>query len=127
MIDALLDTTVIVHLFRKYRPAIDWFNTPQRYGVTAITWLEVMEGASNKASQAQCKTLLSQFDTLYLTPADQQWAMQQLEHFQFSHHIGRDDCLIAAVAYRLQRPLYTHNLKDMTPLVGPLAIQPYAG
>ncbi len=51
--------------------------------------------------------------------------MAQLERFQFSHHIGKEDCLIASVAHRLQVPLYTHNLKDMQPLIGSLAIQPY--
>ncbi len=126
MIDAVLDTTVVLHLYRKYRPALDWFSNQQRYGVTSITWLEVMEGASNKANQAHCKSLLSQFEVLYPTSSDQQWAMQQLERFQFSHHIGKDDCLIASVAYRLQLPLYTHNLKDMTPLIGSLAVKPYA-
>ncbi len=126
MIDAILDTTVVLHLFRKYQPAINWLNSQQHYGVTSITWMEVMEGASNKANQAQCKAILSQFDTLYLTFADQQWAMQQLELFQFSHHIGKDDCLIASLAYRLQVPLYTHNLKDMSPMIGNLAVKPYA-
>jgi predicted nucleic acid-binding protein len=126
MIDAVLDTTVILHLFRQYPPAVNWFNNPQRFGTTSITWLEVMEGTSSKANQTQCKTLLSQFDLLYTTSADQQWAMQQLERFQFSHHIGKEDCLIAAVAYRLQLTLYTHNLKDMTPMIGSLAVKPYA-
>ncbi|MEQ8676114.1 MAG: hypothetical protein RLP44_22715 [Aggregatilineales bacterium] len=126
MIDAVLDTTVILHLFRKYAPAIGWFNNQQLYGITFITWLEVMEGARNKANLTQCKTLLSQFELLYLTPIDQQWSMQQLERFQFSHHIGKDDCMIASVATRLNIPLYTHNLKDMTPLIGTLAIKPYA-
>jgi predicted nucleic acid-binding protein len=51
--------------------------------------------------------------------------MQQLERLQFSHHGGMKDCLIASVAYRLQVPLYTHNLKDMTPMIGSLAIKPY--
>lgn len=81
MIDAVLDTTTILHLFRKYQPALHWFSTPQRYGVTSVTWMEVMQGASNKASQAQCKALLSQFEILYLSTSDQQWAMQQLERF----------------------------------------------
>jgi predicted nucleic acid-binding protein len=88
--------------------------------------MEVMEGASNKANQAQCKAILSQFDMLYLTFADQRWAMQQLERFQFSHHIDKDDCLIASVAHRLQVPLYTHNLKDISPMIGNLAVKPYA-
>ncbi|MBA3531788.1 MAG: PIN domain-containing protein [Ardenticatenales bacterium] len=126
MIDVLLDTTVILHIYRQYQPALTWLNNPQRYGVTSVTWLEVMEGVSSKSSQVRCKTLLSQCELLFLTAADQQWAMQQLEQFQFSHHIGMADCLIAAVAYRLQLPLYTHNLKDMTPLIGTLAVKPYA-
>ncbi|MBX3085454.1 MAG: hypothetical protein KF716_27715 [Anaerolineae bacterium] len=126
MIDAVLDTTVVLHLFRKYQPAINWFNNQQRYGVTSTTWLEVMEGASSKAHQTDCKSLLNQFELIYLTSADQEWAMEQLAQFQFSHHIGKDDCQIASVAYRLQLPLYTHNLKDMMPMLGELAMKPYA-
>jgi predicted nucleic acid-binding protein len=125
MIAAVLDTTVILHLFRQYAPAVAWFNNQQTYGITSITWLEVMAGTTNKVNQAQCKTLLGQFDILYPTPDDQQWAMQQLERYQFTHHIGKEDCLIAAVAYRLQIPLYTHNLKDMQPMIGGLSLKPY--
>ena len=125
MIDAVLDTTVILHLFRKYPPALVWFNNQQRYGVTSITWLEVMRGTNSKTHQTQTKALLSQFDILYLTANDQQWAMAQLEQFQFIHHIGMNDCLIASVAHRLGLPLYTHNLKDMTPMIGQLAVKPY--
>lgn len=43
MIDAILDTTVILHLFRQYQPAVQWLNNQFRYGVTVITWMEVME------------------------------------------------------------------------------------
>lgn len=84
-----------------------------------------MQGATNKANQARYKMLLNQFELLFLTSIDQEWGMSQFERFQFSHHIGMNDCLIAAVAYRMQVPLYTHNLKDMTPLLGTLAVQPY--
>jgi len=125
MIGGILDTTILIHLFRKYQPAIQWLNTQQQYAVTSVTWLELMEGTSNKQNQSQCKKLLSQFQILYPTSFDQQWAMQQLESFQFSHHIGKEDCLIGSVAYRLQIPLYTHNLKDLSPIIGKLAIKPY--
>ncbi len=83
-------------------------------------------GASSKANQARCKKLLDQFQILYLTSSDQQWAMQQLEHLQFTHHVGKDDCLIASVAHRLQLTLYTHNLKEMSPMLGDLAKKPYS-
>ena len=85
-----------------------------------------MEGASSKTNQADGKKILSMFDLLYVTPLDQQWAMEQLEKFQFSHHLGMNDCLIASVAQRLQVPLYTHNLKDMFPIIGSLAVKPYS-
>jgi predicted nucleic acid-binding protein len=108
----IVDTTVILHYFRNYGGARAWVDSqPVRLSIVSMTWMEVMEGANSKANQAQCKNVLGKFDVLYATSADQQWAMQQLESFQFSHHIGKDDCLIASLAYRLQVPLYTHNLK----------------
>lgn len=122
----IVDTTVVLHYFRKYANARAWVDSqPVRLSVVSITWLEVMEGATSKVNQARCKNILAKFDLLHLTSVDQQWAMAQLERFQFSHHIGKDDCLIASVAHRMGLPLYTHNLKDMTPLLGSLAVQPY--
>ncbi len=94
-------------------------------GVTPVTWLEIMYGAGSKAIQATCKAILSQFDLVYLTPIDQDWAIQQMESYRRSHGVTTNDCLIASVAHRLQLPLYTHNLKDMTPMVGKLAVKPY--
>ena len=124
--EAIVDTTVVIHLLRRYKPALAWFKNNQTYGVTLTTWLEVMEGTSSKANQAQSERILSMFELLYLTQADQQWAMAQLKQFQFSHHIGMNDCQIAAVAHRLGVTLYTHNLKDMQPLIGQQAVKPYS-
>jgi predicted nucleic acid-binding protein len=123
----IVDTTVILHYFRRHPAAREWVDSlPSRLSVVSTTWMEVMEGASNKASQEESRRILSTFELLCLSTSDQQWALQQLERFQFSHHIGKEDCLIASVAYRLQIPLYTHNLKHMTPLIGNLALKPYA-
>ncbi|HMN12639.1 MAG TPA: PIN domain-containing protein [Bellilinea sp.] len=123
----IVDTTVILHYFRNYAAARAWVDSqPVQLSVTSVTWLEVMEGASSKANQAESRRVLDKFEMLYLTATDQVWAMEQLERFQFSHHIGMNDCLIASVAYRLRIPLYTHNIKDMAPLLGELAVKPYA-
>mgnify|MGYP005857904809 CR=1 FL=1 len=95
---SIVDTTVILHYFRKSASAQAWVDAQStRLAVTSITWLEVMEGASSKANQHESKRILDKFELLYLTAADQHWAMEQLERFQFSHHIGMDDCLIASV------------------------------
>ena len=123
----VVDSTVIIHVFRKNLPARAWMKAqPERLLVTPITWLEVMHGAPGKVGQATCKAILSQFDMEYLTPADMDWAMQQLERYRLSHGVGIHDCLIGSVVHRLQVPLYTHNLKDMRVLLDEsLVIKPY--
>jgi predicted nucleic acid-binding protein len=127
MTAAVVDTTVVIHLFRRYTPALAWYGSlSQSLGVTPVTWLEVMYGAGSKAHQATGKAILSRFDIIYLTSVDQSWAMDQMERFRLSHGITVNDCLIASAAYRLGLPLYTHNLKDMTPMIDKLAIKPYA-
>ena len=124
---AIADTTVVIHLYRRYAPALAWYGSlSQPLGIVSITWLEVMYGAGSRAKQAACKALLGQFDQVYLTSVDQDWAMQQMENYRLSHGVVTNDCLIASVAFRLQVPLYTHNLKDMTPLLGKLAVRPYS-
>ncbi|MCC6612985.1 MAG: PIN domain-containing protein [Anaerolineae bacterium] len=123
---AIADTTVVIHLYRRYAPALRWYESlPQSLGIAPITWMEVMYGAGSKAKQTTCKALLGQFDLIHLTSGDQDWAMQQMEKYRLSHGLAAGDCFIASVAYRLQLPLYTHNLKDMTRLIGGLAVKPY--
>lgn len=123
---AIVDSTLIVHLYRKYKPATAWFNTNQVFSITSVTWMEVMVGVPNKRAQVETLKLLNGFELLHLATTDQDWAMQQIERLRFSHSIGMNHAMIASAAYRLQVPLYTHNLKDLTSLVGALAIKPYA-
>lgn len=127
MTTGIVDTTVVVHYFRKNVVAQAWVDTQSsRLSIMSIKWLEVMHGAGSKVKEAASKAVLSRFDLIYLTQIDQMWAMQQMERYRLSHGVSINDCLIASVAYRLQVPLYTHNLKDMTPLLASLAVKPYA-
>lgn len=126
MIVAVADTTVIIHLYRRYTPALEWYGSlAQPLSITPITWLEIIHGAGSKAKQLACRTLLDEFAMIHLSATDQNWAMQKIERLRLSHGVTVNDCLIASVAHRLQIPLYTHNLKDMTPLIGELAVKPY--
>jgi len=124
---AVVDTTVIIHLFRRNPTALGWFGSQaEQLSLTPLTWLEVMSVAPGKSGQIACRTILDRFELLPLTAADQVWAMQMLAHYRLSHGLGIMDCLIASVCQRLQIPLYTHNLRHMTVLLGShLAIQPY--
>lgn len=123
----VVDSTVIIHILRNNLLAETWSTAqPVRLSITPITWLEVIYGAPNKRAQASTNALLNRFDLVYLTQADMDWAMQQLLTYRLSHGIAVMDCLIASVCYRLQVPLYTHNRRDMTNLLGPtLVVKPY--
>ena len=123
----VVDSTVIVHLFRKNPSALTWYaSLSQPLAITPITWMEIMYGAAGKAGQAKCKAILNEFDMEYLTRTDMDWAMQQLERYRLSHGVEMNDCLIASVCHRLQVPLYTHNVKDMRVLLDePLVRIPY--
>src|SRR5258708_2319253 len=103
----IVDTTVIVHYFRKHSAAQASVNTqPARLSVTPITWLEIMYGAGSKAKEAVSKSIFNRFEMVYLSEADQDWAMQQVEESRLSHGVSMNDCLIASVAFRLQVPFY---------------------
>lgn len=127
MTECIVDSTVLIHILRGNLTARSWFSAQLiKLSVTPITWLEIMYGVPSKREQTRTKALLDQFDIAYLTPTDMDWAMQQLLTYRLSHGITIMDCLIASVSYRLQIPLYTHNVRDMTILLSPvLVVKPY--
>ena len=72
MINGLVDTTSIIHLYRRILPAYQWIATQSiPLGVVSTTWFEVLIGAKNKHQQTACIGILQQFTRCYLTEADQ--------------------------------------------------------
>ncbi len=127
MATAVIDSNIIVDVIRKYSPAIDWLQEQNQaiYGITPIVWMEVIEGGPNKIKRLRAAKVMAEFEMLYLTEADLEWAMEAQMQNELSHGVGMMDCLIASVSSRLQIPLYTHNLKHFTPLLGELGQKPY--
>jgi predicted nucleic acid-binding protein len=127
MVVGIVDSTVVIHYFRKTPGAREWIDSrSDQLSVTPITWLEVMHGAPGKAGQVTSKAILGRFEMEYLTRSDLDWAMAQMERLRLSHGVGINDCLIASVCFRLQVPLYTHNVKHMRVFLPEAqVIQPY--
>lgn len=127
MTAGIVDSTVIIHLLRNNPLAIEWINArPQRLGVTTITWLEVMSGASGKARQSRAESALAEFELSFPNRDDQLWAMDQLKRHRLSRGVAINDSLIASVCYRLKVPIFTHNRKDFLKLLpARLVISPY--
>jgi len=124
---AILDTTVVIHIFRKDKAALNWFAAQTNtLSITPITWMEVMVGVANKRVQADSLKLLRGFEMLYLTQADMDWAMRQMLTHRLSHGVAILDCFNASVAHRLKKPIYTHNIKHFRRLLpAMLVIKPY--
>ena len=125
--NAVPDTAVLIDILRGYPPALEWFNelSNQRSAITPIVYMEMLAGVRDKADQNVALKFMKQFEMLYSDVADLQWAMRQMRTFHLSHGVGMADCLIASGCARLQIPLYTKNLKHMTPFLDILATQPY--
>lgn len=125
MVSSLLDTSVVIDLIRRYEPAKQWIATQSKPAISAIVWLEVLDGVQNRRAEVQAIRMLKDFERVELVQADFDWAIDRMTKFKLSHNADSGDCLIAAVSYRLQVPLYTRNTKHFTPMLGALAQKPY--
>jgi predicted nucleic acid-binding protein len=121
VVDGLLDTTIIVDILRAYPPSQTWFSSVELdLGVTKFAWLEVIQGAISKRKQKRAIQILNSFILVPVELQDIDWAKVLA-----NSELDMKDALIASVSYRLQVPLYTHNLKHMRSLIGHLAQKPY--
>lgn len=125
-LSGIIDTTVLIHLFRGVKDAAVWVATQNDLGVTSISRLEFLYGARGKTGLAAALKLLNSFAMVPLIETDQVWAEQQLIRYRLSRGVEINDSLIASICLRLQVPIYTHNVKDMIKLLPTtLVIKPY--
>lgn len=127
VINAILDTSILIDLLRAFPPATDWFSGlgRQRVAITPVVWMETIQGATNREKRSQAIRFLRQFGIAHPTEDDNRWAMRQTATFHLSHGIQLQDAMIASVAARLAVPLYTTNLKHFLPLPAVNAQKPY--
>lgn len=128
MVEGIVETTILVDLLRNYEPAVEWYRTQLNpdLAITPTIWMEIIGGGQNKIERLRAARLMQQFEMIYLTQSDLDWAMQTQIRYELSHGVGMMDCLIASISKRLNRPLYTHNLKHFQPILGNLAQKPYS-
>jgi predicted nucleic acid-binding protein len=127
MVDALLDTSILIDLLRNYSTATQWKNTNSHltFGLSSVVRMEVLRGSPNRRRVQQALRFLNQFTLIPILQVDLDWAEQQFAIYYFSHNVGVLDCIIAAPCHRLNLPLYTRNLKHFTPILGTLVQSPY--
>ena len=127
VIDAIVDTGVLIDYLRKDEAARQWFKrvSDLNLGITPVVWMETVQGATDKQKRDQIISFLHQFRLEHPTKDDNLWAMRQVARFSLGYGIRFPDAMIASVTVRLGVPLYTLNIKHYAPLPGVDARRPY--
>jgi predicted nucleic acid-binding protein len=126
-VQALLDTSILIDLWRGNPPALQWIrsNSSIVFALPVIACMELVDGARNVAERQQAVKLLQPYPVVHISPVDSAWAQAQHAQYKLSHNVGIGDVLIASAAARLSVPLYTLNTRHFTPLPGVTVVKPY--
>ena len=126
-VDFLLDSDVVIDWLRDGPGAKDWL-ARQGQSVPGIPYLvtfEILQGARNQAELVRLREGLTTFVVLPPEPADAAVAEDLFVKHHLSDGPGLLDCLIGALALRLDKPIYTFNLRHLGVFAGVDARIPY--
>jgi hypothetical protein len=112
----LVDTDVLIWHLRGYPQATRRLDELGALTLSAISWLEVLQGMRNKAELLAVKKMLDKRSArlLPVTEAITLRATDLMESLTLSHGLQMGDALIAATAIEHQLPVLTANVKHFS-------------
>lgn len=125
----LLDSDVMIDLFREYSPAKLWFDSIDDSEIMALSGFVVMElvqGCKDKLQLEKLQRDLAFYETVWLEPEDCEQALDIFVKYYLSHSAGLVDVLVGMTAVFFNVPLYTFNEKHYQFIPGLKTIQPYS-
>ena len=116
----LVDTDVLIWHLRGYAQATRRLDQLGSLTLSAVSYLEVLQGMRNKAELAAVKKMLDRRSATLLpvTEAITQRAIALLELLTLSHGLQMGDALIAATALEHGLPVLTANVKHFSAVEG---------
>lgn len=126
MTAVLVDTDVLIWHLRGYAQATRRLDQLNSLTLSAVTYLELLQGMRNKAELAALKKMLERrgANVLALTEAITQRACTLMETLAMSHGLQMGDALIAATALEHGLPLLTGNIKHFA-AIEHLVVEPF--
>lgn len=120
----LVDTDVLIWHLRGYRPAAQRLDQLPALTLSAMSYLELIQGMRNKTELAAVRKMLSlrNANVLPITPAITQRATGLMEDLALSHGLQAADALIAATALEHGLTILTGNSKHFE-AVATLAVE----
>jgi predicted nucleic acid-binding protein len=116
----LVDTDVLIWHLRGYPQATRRLDELGALTLSAISWLEVLQGMRNKAELVAVKKMLAHraATLLPVSEAITQRAIELMEAITLSHGLQMGDALIAATALDHGLPVLTANVKHFGAVQG---------
>ena len=116
----LVDTDVLIWHLRGLPRATRRLDAIPKLTISAITYLELIQGMRSKAelSAVQKSLELRHTERLPVTPAITERAAALMETLALSHGLQLGDALIAATAIEHNLPLLTANTKHFAAIDG---------
>ena len=109
----LVDTDVLIWHLRGYPQATRRLDQVASFTLSAVSYLEVLQGMRNKVELVAVKNMLErrQATLLPITEAVTQQAIELTEALTLSHGLQMGDALVAATALEHRLPVLTGNVK----------------
>ncbi len=116
----LVDTDVLIWHLRGYAQATRRLDELGALTLSAVSYLEVLQGMRNKAELVAVKKMLERRAATLLPVSEPitQRAIDLMESLTLSHGLQMGDALIAATAIEHQLPVLTANVKHFSAVAG---------
>lgn len=116
----LVDTDVLIWYLRGYPSAAQRLDQLSKLTISAVTYLELLQGMRNRAEMNALQTSLAkrQVERLPLTTAITERAITLMENLALSHGMQMGDALIAATALEYRLTVLTGNVKHFSAVPG---------
>ncbi|MGD9585051.1 MAG: type II toxin-antitoxin system VapC family toxin [Lysobacterales bacterium] len=116
----LVDTDVLIWHLRGYPQATRRLDQLGALALSAVSYLELLQGMRNKAELVAVKQMLKRraANLLPVSEAITRRAIDLMESLTLSHGLQIGDALIAATAIEHQLPLLTANVKHFSAVGG---------
>lgn len=123
----LVDTDVLIWNLRGNERAAEWLDDHRGFHVSAVTYMELVQGLRNKAEFRQLRQAIRFWEAsiLHLTEAVSARASYLVEEHALANGLQLADALIAATALETGLTLVTGNVKHYRVIAG-IALERFA-
>lgn len=114
----LIDTNLIVDIFRGYKASAIFIDSLPNLSISVITWYELIEGVENTKQQKIFEKYLSQYEIYHINEIVSKKSLDLMRRFNLSDNLQHDDALIASICLEYGLILVTRNLKHFKCIEG---------